>query len=132
MSCNRVCGDTFPSTQPLTSRAAPHPQSLPRSYNALLADRAELEARYEARLRAAEEQASVQVVALDSQVGGWWAGRGGWCDDAAAAGMRTVIGGKECQQAEGLMRLIYLASAARLTRLDPSSCFFPVCSSSRS
>ena len=36
-------------------------------YNALLADRAELEARYEARLRAAEEQAAAQLVALDAQ-----------------------------------------------------------------
>lgn len=52
---------------PSTSKG--RPKLPPRSYNALLADRAELEARYEARLRAAEEQASAQVVALDSQVG---------------------------------------------------------------
>lgn len=41
--------------------------SLPCSYNALLADRAELEARYEGRLRGAEEASAAQLAALDGQ-----------------------------------------------------------------
>ena len=43
------------------------PPALPRSYNALLADRAELEARYEARLRGAEASSAAQLAALDAQ-----------------------------------------------------------------
>ena len=41
--------------------------SLPCSYNALLADRAELEARYEARLHGAEAASAAQLAALDGQ-----------------------------------------------------------------
>ena len=64
----RLLALLHPSTHPLACLlACPPTFALPCSYNALLADRAELEARYEARLRGAEQASAAQLAALDGQ-----------------------------------------------------------------